>query len=232
LNLLAEAIPPTQWVIAVASLVSAIIALSLGLGLKEWVFRPRVELVLRNPDRPEEISDRVVTKRITTGEPSAFFRMRVVNHGRSTARNVAIRLLRTRRWDADGDVWRRARPELDGWLLQPSNQYEAEARALDVFPNSDRVVDLASVSCRAERDGKAPLFIEISYSWPPNEANHLEPGAWQLELLLCGDNVRAQGYFVGLSFDGFVPDAKGDDIWEHFLVESPSLTQELLPRTH
>ena len=46
------------------------IALSLGLGLKEWVFRPRLQLILRHPTRPDEISDRVVTKRITTGEAS------------------------------------------------------------------------------------------------------------------------------------------------------------------
>ena len=36
------------------------IALSLGLGLKEWVFRPRLQLILRHPTRPDEISNRVV----------------------------------------------------------------------------------------------------------------------------------------------------------------------------
>ena len=43
--------------------------------------------------------------------------------------------------------WQRARPDLDGWLRQPSNQYESEAHTFDVFPGSDRIVDLASVGC-------------------------------------------------------------------------------------
>ena len=44
------------------------IALSLGLGLKEWVFRPRLQLILGHPTRPDEVSGRVVTKWITNGE--------------------------------------------------------------------------------------------------------------------------------------------------------------------
>jgi len=80
-------------------LVSALIARSLGLGLKEWVFHPRLQLILRHPTRPDEIKDRVVTKRITTGEAAAFIRLRVLNSGSSSARNAAIRLLQTHRWD-------------------------------------------------------------------------------------------------------------------------------------
>src|SRR5690606_38215424 len=120
------AVDATQWIIAVGSLGSALIALALALGLREWVVRPRVGLVLRDASDPEEISDRVVTKRLTGGEVGAFVRVRLDNRGRSTARNVGVRLLKTHRWDPERRDWIRARPELDGRLLQPSNQLPSE----------------------------------------------------------------------------------------------------------
>jgi hypothetical protein len=82
------AIPPTQWIIAIGSLASA-----LALGLKDWFFRPRIRLVLRHESDPEEINDRIVTKRLESGEPAAFVRLRADNRGRSTARNVAVSFL-------------------------------------------------------------------------------------------------------------------------------------------
>jgi hypothetical protein len=52
------AVEATQWIIAMGSLGSALIALALGLGLRDWVVRPRVRLLLRHATDPEEISDR------------------------------------------------------------------------------------------------------------------------------------------------------------------------------
>src|SRR5262249_42933210 len=151
----------TQWIIAVASLASALIALALAFGLKEWVFRPRVRLLLRHEAMPDEVSDRVLTKRIDTGEPAAFVRLRLDNSGRSTARNVGVRVLQVHRWDVDRQVWLRARPELDGRLLQPSNQLPSEPDLVDVFPSSDRIVDLVSVGDGPESNGARPVLVEI-----------------------------------------------------------------------
>jgi hypothetical protein len=65
------AVETTQWIIAIGSLGSALVALALGLGLRDWVVRPRVRLLLRHAGDPEEISDRVVTKRLVSGETAA-----------------------------------------------------------------------------------------------------------------------------------------------------------------
>jgi hypothetical protein len=88
------AVETTQWVIAIGSLGSALVALALALGLKDWFFRPRLRLVLRHASDPEESSDRIVTKRLETAETAAFVRLRLDNRGRSTARNVGVRVLK------------------------------------------------------------------------------------------------------------------------------------------
>jgi hypothetical protein len=212
-----------QWFIASASMASALLALALALGLKEWIFRPRVQLLLHHRSQPDAISDRVVTKRLETGDTAAFVRLRVDNRGRSTAQRIGVRVLQLHCWDAGQAAWRRARPELDGRLLQPSNQPSSEPDTVDVFPNSDRFVDLVSVGCGPAADGPHPFVIEIGHPWPPNQANVLEPGTWQLELLVCGDNINAQRSFVTVAFDGRWPEPDGPQIWEHFRVEGPSL---------
>jgi len=209
------------WIIATCSVATAVLAVALALGLKEWVFRPRVSLILRGQLPPDEISDRVVTKRIDTGKTAAFVRLRVDNRGRSTARRVAVRVLQVHNWDQDRQQWLRARPELDGRLLQPSNQLPGEPDSLDVFPRSDRIVDLASVG--GEDEGlPGPVFVEIGPPWPPNRANALEPGTWRLELLVCGDNIDAERYFITVSFDGSWPELDGPGIWDHLRVDGPS----------
>jgi len=214
-----------QWFIATASVASAVIALALALGLKEWLFRPRIALLLRKPSAPDEVSDRVVTRRIDTGDLAAFVRLRVDNRGRSTALRVGVRVLQVHSWDGPRQQWTRARPELDGRLLQPSNQLpnDRDPATVDVFPDSDRIVDLASVACGAESDGASPVFLEIDHPWPPNGANRLEPGVWHIELLVCGDNITAQRYFVTISFDGQWPEPGTPNIWDHFRIDGPSL---------
>jgi hypothetical protein len=44
---IAGAASTTQWIIAVGSVGSALVALALGFGLEEWIVRPRVTLLLR-----------------------------------------------------------------------------------------------------------------------------------------------------------------------------------------
>jgi hypothetical protein len=217
------AVETTQWIIATGSLGSALVALALGLGLRDWVVRPRVRLVLRHAADPEEISDRIVTKRLETGDTAAFVRLRVVNRGRSTARNVAVRVLKVHRWDPVSADWIRSRPELVGRLLQPSNHLASEPDLVDVFPSSDRIVDLASVDLTRVSRGANPICVEISHPWPPNEANLLETATWRLELLVCGDNIKPERSFVSLSFDGLWPQAESEspEIWDHFVIHGP-----------
>jgi hypothetical protein len=215
------AVETTQWVIAIGSLGSALVALALALGLKDWFFRPRLRLVLGHASDPKETSDRIVTKRLVSGETAAFVRLRLDNRGRSTARNVGVRVLKVHRWDPESGDWIRSRPELDGRLLQPSNQLASEPDLVDVFPYSDRIVDLASVDHGRASERKSPIFVEISHPWPPNEANILEPATWQLELLVVGDNIRPERSFVTLSYDGQWPRLDDPTIWEHFVVDGP-----------
>jgi hypothetical protein len=216
------AVETTQWVIAIGSLGSALVALALAFGLKDWFFRPQLRLVLGDASDPEENSDRIVTKRLESGETAAFVRMRLDNRGRSTARNAGVRVLEVQRWDSASRAWIRSRPELDGRLLQPSNQLAREPDLVDVFPHSDRIVDLASVDYDRASEGKTPISVEIGHPWPPNEANILEPATWQLELLVVGDNVTPERSFVTLSFDGQWPELDHGTIWEHFVVDGPN----------
>jgi hypothetical protein len=41
--------------------------------------------------------------------------------------------------------------------------------------------------------------------------------------MVCGDNISAQRYFVTLSFDGCPAEAEAGEIWDHFIVEGPSV---------
>jgi hypothetical protein len=97
-----------------------------------------------------------------------------------------------------------------------------EPDLVDVFPYTDRIVDLASVQPGDAADAPHSLYIEISHPWPPNEANLLDPATWRLELLVCGDNIRPQRSFVTVTFDGTWPDPGSAAIWEHLLVDGPS----------
>lgn len=220
-----------DWFIAVGSLGSALLALALALGLKEWILRPRITLLLRHRSMPDAISDCVVTRRIDTGETAAFVRLRLDNRGRSTARRVGVRVLQVHQWAHDHEQWIRARPELEGRQLRPSNQLldRHDADLLDVFPASDRIIALVSVDCDPESDGSSPILLEIGYPRPPNHAHALEPGTWKLELLVCGDNIDAQRYFVVVSFDGRWTEGEHDEIWDHFRVDGPSTTRPLRP---
>ena len=58
----------------------------------------------------------------------------------------------------------------------------------------------------------------IAGPWPPNQANALEPGAWRLELLVRGDNIKPERSFVTVSFDEILPEKGSAGIWEHFTV--------------
>jgi hypothetical protein len=68
----------------------------------------------------------------------------------------------------------------------------------------------------------SPTSAANQEGWPPNEANVLEPATWRLELLIAGDNIRAERTFVTVTFDGTWPDPEGSAIWEHFVVHGPS----------
>jgi hypothetical protein len=55
----------------------------------------------------------------------------------------------------------------------------------------------------------SPTSAANQEGWPPNEANVLEPATWRLELLIAGDNIRAERTFVTVTFDGTWPDPGG-----------------------
>ncbi len=193
------------------------------------MFRPKVRLVLGQEPNPAENSDRIVTKRLRNGETAAYVRVRVVNDGRTTARNVAVNILRVDRWDPERREWIRSRPELDGRPLQPSNQLENQPDLVDVFPHTDRILDLASIDLAPSSNGADRIFIEISQPWPPNEANVLEPATWRLELLVCGDNISPSRSFVTLSLDASSPQTNGEAIWDHFVVRGPATEAATAP---
>ena len=132
-----------------------------------------------------------------------------------------MNILRVHRWDPVRAEWIRSRPELDGRALQPSNHLEHQPDLVDVFPHTDRIVDLASVDLTPSPDEANPIFVEVTQPWPPNEANVLDAAMWRLELLVCGDNIKPERSFFSLSLDGSWPQADSAGIWDHFAVQGP-----------
>jgi hypothetical protein len=118
----------------------------------------------------------------------------------------------------------RARPELDGRLLQPSNQLASEPDLADVFPKSDRIVDRFRRPRSRDRRRQTAVRRKSAVHGHPTGANALESETWRLELLVCGDNIKPERSFVTLAFDGIWPQApvQSSDIWEHFVVHGPS----------
>jgi hypothetical protein len=114
----------------------------------------------------------------------------------------------------------RARPELDGVLLQPSNQYVSESGTIDVVSGPDQLIDLASASysptLTASTQGPArrdPPPVATLSDQPTRTRNLATRTA------VRGDNIPGCRYYITGGLEGVVVPTNGQTIWDHFLVD-------------
>jgi hypothetical protein len=232
-----------DWVRALGSFAAAIVALLLGLGLRDWVYRPK--LVLSSND--SDPSARIVM-RLADGKQGGWCRVRVANNGKATARNVRARILSIERHTDDG--WILERAELDarslGWANTPANEI------VDIPADTSRPLDLLAVQRAPETLSDAMMTITISAgaAFPtivgaltsehgrnqtfvaqspdtPTSGGHqiTEAGSWRLGIVLAGDNVKAEAFYfrIGFSADWWDPEAGAGYLWSRTVkIDGPT----------
>jgi hypothetical protein len=218
------------WVTALATVAAVLVALLLGLGLADWLRRPKLRLE-SSPDNP---SDRVTTA-TTRGGPAAYLRARVVNHGRTAAKNVSVAVLAAETPVGTSVLWRRPKPELDGRALAWSNL--EHTAAVNIAPGVERYVDVISIVRDLGRwpQGEIPTRVEIKDPPPANQAEWLAPGTWRLRLEVSAENVSAVEWDVAVHFPGVWPQDPPYRVWEVIGVEGPaapaSIGRPSVPKT-
>jgi hypothetical protein len=155
------------------------------------------------------------------GLPAAYLRARVVNGGRSAAKNVNVAVLSVAEW-RDGS-WERQRPELDGRALAWSNT--DPAALVDIPASAERPVDVVSVvrDWSLAEPGHLPILVQIRGPYyPANEAQRLTPGSWRVQLEVSAENVTAKGIEVIVAFPGFWPRDPPERVWKVIEVQGPA----------
>jgi hypothetical protein len=104
------------------------------------------------------------------------------------------RRLRVHHCDPDTGAWIPSRPELDGRLLQPSDQLASQPDLVDVFPHTNRIVGLAWVDFERVADGASPIYVEISHPWPSNNQSFSLSSAMRLTTILTTICIRLPTY--------------------------------------
>lgn len=203
-----------NWVSALGTLGALAVALALGLGLAEWLRRPKLNLEFSL----DHSSDRVVTATMG-GWPMAFVRARVANSGRSSAKNVSVSLLSVEDWLDTHRAWVRRKPELDGRALAWSNV--AHTEPVDIPPGVERLLDLVAMPRDWNNQGQIPMTIQIKQPGPASHAERLPPGKWRLRLEIAAENVAAKEVEIAISFSGIWPADPPERIWEAVAVAGP-----------
>jgi hypothetical protein len=203
-----------EWVSAIATIAAVVLALLLGLGLKDWLIRPSLKLTSADDDP----SSRMAFP-FSDGRVGGWARIQVSNEGRAPARGIHVRIGSIERWD--GEAWVRERAELDAralaWAHVPAGV------PVDIPPGSTQPLDLISIH-QGDDAGTAFMRLEISdyINSAPSSGGHLflEAGSWRLELVHDGDNVEATRHYVTIGFSAEWWDPGSGKLWTHSAVIS------------
>lgn len=203
-----------EWLTAIGTVGATVAAVMLGLGFKEWVFRPRLQFRFST----SSVSTEVLTG-TRGGNPAAYVRLGIANEGRASANRVRISLLEIESWDSS-DGWARVGPEMDAatfiWSNRPGEP------ALDIPPKSERPLDLFAILRDWQAQGEMPMGLQIGVI-PANRADQLAPGAWRVKLEASADNASPRTSYIAFRFDGSWPGnpADGSGIWRAVAVDDP-----------
>jgi hypothetical protein len=170
-----------EWLTAIGTVGATIAAVALGLGLREWVFRPR----LRVRFSASRISDQVVMG-ILGGGLAAYVRPGIANEGRAAANRVRVSLLELEQWDRENEGWRRVRPEMDAGTFIWSNR--PGEPALDIPPKSERPLDFFAIIRDLQEQGDMPMELQLGVR-PANRSDRLPPGSWRTKIEVSADNA-------------------------------------------
>jgi hypothetical protein len=221
-----ESVDWAEWIRA-GPFVAAVVALLLGLGLRDWIFKPK--LILSSAD--DDPSARIVMP-LGDDRVGGWARIRVTNDGRATARNVRVRILSIERYE--NGQWHRERSELDARALGWANTVANET--VDIPKSTSRPLDLLAVQ-RHGHGTKAhfELTIAVGVGFPtllgsiagphgavehkfhaespetPSSRGHVftVDGSWRVALVVAGENVRARAahFAIGFSAEWWEPES-------------------------
>lgn len=206
------------WLTAVGTVAASVLALVFGFGLREWRQRPRLRLVFD----PAADADRV-TVPTAGGPPSAWVRLRVVNEGRTAAKNVQVVVTGVATWAGNPGHWVKGKFDLHGRALVWSNS-PGQAVAVDIPPGGERYVDLVAIPRDWQNFDPIDMTLQIGPPPPASQSERLSPGSWQLALELSADNVSAVTRHVGVTFNGVWPDNPPERIWNEIAIAAPAAT--------
>lgn len=209
---------PATWLTAVGTVAASVLALAFGLGLREWWQRPRLRLIFD----PDADADRVTVATVG-GSYSAWVRLRVVNDGRTAAKNVQVTITGVTTWAGRPGHWLRGKFDLHGRALVWSNS-PGQATAVDIPPSGERYVDVVAIPRDWDHQGAIEMMLQIGQFAPAAHSERLSPGSWQFALELSADNVGAVTRHVAVTFNGVWPDNPPERIWDEIAVAPPSLT--------
>lgn len=206
-----------EWIAAISTAAAAGIALLFGLGFKDWIFRPSVELSSDDDDPSSRLAFP-----FSDGRVGGYARVQVSNRGRATARGINVRVGSVERWD--GAAWVRERSELDARALAWANT--PTDATVDIPAGSARPLDLLAVMQNANA-GTAIMRLEIAIGTighPTSGANFFtDPGSWRIELVVDGDNVEVMRRYVSLGFSAEWWDPASGNLWTHAVrIAGPS----------
>lgn len=207
-----------MWVGALATVILAAVAVFQD-RIRRWVMSPRLELRVRvaPPDchytiwRIQTPGQHPTTKEpvvIVRDLPCYYFRLGVMNSGKTEAREVELFAAALKRKRADGSFEEVPR-------FTPMSLLWAHVRTPNLpilCPEMPKVCDMAHAIAPQYRkilghnlpgvqDNKAILAFDLQVE--PNMLGHLaEPGTYRLDLVLGAANVSAKRYTLEIIFPG------------------------------
>jgi hypothetical protein len=226
-----------DWMTAVGTVGATIVAIALGLGLRERLLRPRIVAKLRRSTDSSLVLIGAVTFPGIGAAPMedrvAYLRLYVRNEGRSSASKVRVALLRIEVWSAERSRWEECKPELEGREFVWSNSHP-QSTETQLAKKSERPLDILAIPREKPEKGGRPMMLQIGGPPPVSEAHWLIPGAWRLTLELSADGAPTTTTYTAVRYEGGWPQykqppAERERLWDFVRVEGPSNSPQSQP---
>jgi hypothetical protein len=210
-----------DWLTAIGTVGTAVLALVLATS--DWFQRLFIHPKLQIDALVEAPSAQKTTWRSTTGTDLAevwYFRLRITNCGKAAARDVQVFLANVEeRRNGKLIPVKKFLPMFLKWanvgtITTPS-----------LWPDMPRFCDLGHVTDPEKKQllneelagvGEYHGVLALDLEVLPNQQGHLlEPGTYQFELKIAGENYRPHAFKIQIKFDGlWYPDE--EEMFKHF----------------
>jgi hypothetical protein len=153
-----------DWMTAIGTVGATIVAIALGLGIREWLARPRIAARLRQGTDASLVLIGAVKFPGIGAAPmqdrAAYLRLYVGNEGRSSASKVRVGLLRIEIWSAERSLWEECKPELEGREFAWSNSHP-QSTETQLAKKSERPLDILAIPREKPEKGGRPMVLQI-----------------------------------------------------------------------